>query len=147
MPSQAEFQTLANKRLEEARTLRSAGHHEAAFYLAGYAVECGLKSAVCKTLQIDIFNLSTDIHRPFKTHRLDYLIVLAGLSKQLADDIANDASVSVAANSFVNAPSGVDRWLAWSEELRYNVTGCSPMVCQEFVNNVDRFLVWLRNHW
>ena len=147
MPSQAEFQTLADKRLAEAKTLHSAGHYEAAFYLAGYAVECGLKAAICKTLRIDIFNQSSELHKPFKTHRLDNLIVLAGLSKQLAEDVATDTDLSFAANSFVNAPSGVDRWQSWSEEVRYNVAACPSVRCNDFVNSVDRFLIWLRIHW
>ena len=147
MPSRAEFQTLATNRLNEAKTLKNAGHYEAAFYLSGYAVECGLKAAVCKTLQIDIFNMPTDLHKGFKTHRLDHLIVLSGLSNRLALDIAADMSLSIAANPFVNPPSGVDRWQSWNEEVRYNVTDCSSAVCLDFVNNVERFITWLRNHW
>lgn len=147
MPSRTEFQLLSGKRLDEAKALQSAGHYEAAFYLAGYAVECGLKAAVCKTLRIDLFNLSTDLHKGFKTHRLDYLIVLAGLSVQLANDAAADTSLSVAANPFVNPPSGVDRWQSWTEEVRYNVVACPDTVSHNFVNNVERFISWLENHW
>lgn len=147
MPGRAEFQTLANNRLNEAKTLQSAGHHEAAFYLAGYAVECGLKAAVCRTLQIDIFNMPTDIHKGFKTHRLDYLIVLAGLSQRLATDLATDESLSIAANLFLKPPSGVERWQSWSEEVRYNVIPCKSTDSQDFIDNTDYFISWLKNHW
>jgi hypothetical protein len=147
MPSRAEFKTLANKRLDEAKALQQAGHYEAAFYLAGYAVECGLKAAVCKTLQIDIFDMPTDLHKGFKTHRLDHLIVLSGLSKQLAEDIAADTSLSLAASPFLTPPLDFEGWQSWSEQVRYNVIDCPEQVLQEFVSNVDYFMSWLRNHW
>lgn len=131
----------------EAKTLQNSGHYGASFYLAGYAVECGLKAAVCKTLQIDVFNLPTELHRGFKTHRLDHLIVLAGLSKKLAEDIAADESLSFAANSFVKTPDSVANWQSWSEEVRYNVTDCSSNACSNFIDNVEVFLTWLKNHW
>ncbi len=147
MPTRSEFQILSNRRLVEAKALQSAGLNGAAFYLAGYAVECGLKAAVCKTLQIDVFNLPTELHKGFKTHRLDHLIVLSGLSKRLAEDIAANESLSFAANFFVKPPDSISSWQSWSEEVRYNVTDCSSSACINFIENVEVFLTWLKNHW
>lgn len=147
MPNRTEFQVLSAKRLDEAKSLQEGGYYEAAFYLAGYAVECGLKAAVCRTLQIDIFNMPTDLHKGFKTHRLDHLIVLSGLSQRLAADLVTDESLVSAANQFLIPPSGVDRWQSWSEEVRYNVVPCKGTDSQEFINNVDYFISWLKNHW
>jgi HEPN domain-containing protein len=43
-----EIKILANHRIEEAKTLLSGNHPDAAFYLAGYAVELMLKWKICK---------------------------------------------------------------------------------------------------
>lgn len=147
MPTRSEFQILSNRRLVEAKALQSVGHYGAAFYLAGYAVECGLKSAVCNTLQIDVFNLSTELHKGFKTHRLDHLIVLSGLSKKLVEDTTTDEELSFAANPFVRAPDRIANWESWSEEVRYNVADCNSAACNNFIDNVEIFLSWLKDRW
>src|SRR4051812_47467578 len=46
----SDFQTLADKRMREARALLAAGEPDGAFYLAGYAVECALKACIIKKL-------------------------------------------------------------------------------------------------
>jgi len=43
-----DFRKLAETRLEDAKVLLDAGHFGAAYYFAGYAVECALKACVCK---------------------------------------------------------------------------------------------------
>ena len=43
------LQELSKVRLKEARALLRAGMHDGAYYLAGYAVECGLKACIAKT--------------------------------------------------------------------------------------------------
>ena len=44
--TRADFQKLANERVADARALLAARRWGGAYYLAGYAVECGLKSCV-----------------------------------------------------------------------------------------------------
>jgi len=46
--SQAEFQQLANERLDEAKALLNLGKWGGAYYLAGYAVELALKACIIK---------------------------------------------------------------------------------------------------
>ena len=41
-----EFRELATLRLAEAKALLDAGLPDGAYYLAGYAVECGLKACI-----------------------------------------------------------------------------------------------------
>jgi hypothetical protein len=147
MPTRVKFQELADRRLSEAKVLLTASQYEGAFYLAGYAVECGLKAAVCNTLQTDIFEESPELQKGFKTHRLDHLIVLSGLSKRLSADAGNDPGLSLAANLFTLPPFNVFRWEGWSEEIRYNSEVCEQMICEQFVEHVEQFLVWLRKHW
>ena len=48
--TQAEFQRLADERVEEARALLAVGKWGGAYYLAGYGVELALKSCIIKHL-------------------------------------------------------------------------------------------------
>ncbi len=43
-----DLQQLARARLREAEALLNAGEWSGAYYLAGYAVECGLKACIAK---------------------------------------------------------------------------------------------------
>jgi HEPN domain-containing protein len=46
-----DLQFLARTRLAEAKTLLGAGLPDGAYYLAGYAVECGLKACIARGTQ------------------------------------------------------------------------------------------------
>ena len=43
-----DFQQLADVRINEAEALLVQGKYDGAYYLAGYAVECGLKACIAK---------------------------------------------------------------------------------------------------
>jgi hypothetical protein len=51
--NRAEFQRLANDRIADAKALLAAKRWAAAYYLAGYAVECALKSCVLARLSAE----------------------------------------------------------------------------------------------
>jgi hypothetical protein len=55
MPSRSDLHKLTKLRLDEATALLPLNFPDAAFYLAGYSIECALKAAVCKTLDQDDF--------------------------------------------------------------------------------------------
>jgi len=46
--NQNDFQQLAEVRIDEAAVLLAHGKYDGAYYLAGYAVECGLKACIAK---------------------------------------------------------------------------------------------------
>src|SRR5580692_7453568 len=46
--SRAELQKIADMRIEEAKILLDKGKWSGAYYLAGYAVECGFKACIAK---------------------------------------------------------------------------------------------------
>ena len=71
---------LAELRLREAEALLKAGFPAGAVYLAGYAVECYLKAAVCTTLQWDYLLGS------FRVHDLDSLLLYSGFDRELRSD-------------------------------------------------------------
>src|SRR5436190_17570999 len=108
-----ELQRLAQQRIQEAKVLLAAKQWSGAYYLAGYAVECGLKSCILAFIERTgiIFEEKNYGERCW-THELDRLMKLAGLEA--------DLGVAVAAN-----PVRGENWATvkgWSEVRRYRVT-------------------------
>ena len=76
-----ELPKLSRARLREAKALAAAGEWSGAYYLSGYAVECGLKAAIARAFNASTFpdkNHVFNIH----THKLQDLVKLAGLQPQ-----------------------------------------------------------------
>ena len=67
---------LAESRLNESRALQKQ-FAAASIYLGGYAVECYLKAAICKTLDLD------ELPNTFKSHDLEVLLMHSGLRRRL----------------------------------------------------------------
>ena len=69
-----DFQALADMRFEDAQVLYRGGRHAAAYYMAGYAVECALKACVAgQTKEFD-FPLSPDDAKKVYSHSLNGLL-------------------------------------------------------------------------
>lgn len=124
MANRADFQQLATLRLTEAQTLLTHDLPDGAFYLAGYAVECALKAAICRTLGIDDFfesysskphgaKVRDDVVQKFKTHDYGTLLVLSGLYFTLDNDFQNDRRLK---SSWATLQTH-----NWSEQYRYEV--------------------------
>jgi len=106
--NRTDLQNLAEERLGDATALLAGGRYGGAYYLSGYAVECGLKACIAKLTRAEDFydkRLATSIFK----HDLEELANYARLSvviKQTGDtdpDFGrNWAQVTV-----------------WSEESRY----------------------------
>lgn len=73
---------IGRARLREARILHEAGQYAGSVYLAGFAVECALKFAICWTLGW------RRLSGTFKTHDLEALLLHSGLEKTLRSDPA-----------------------------------------------------------
>src|SRR5204863_304605 len=53
--NRTEFQQLAEVRIKEAEALLAAGLWDGAYYLAGYAVECGLNACIANLFKAETF--------------------------------------------------------------------------------------------
>jgi HEPN domain-containing protein len=104
------FQQLAQLRLDEAKSLLGNGQPSGAYYLAGYAIECGLKAVIAKQFRADEIPDRNLVNKVY-THDLTDLLRLAGLEPEL--QIAQQAD------------SELDRrWSIiknWSEQARYSI--------------------------
>jgi HEPN domain-containing protein len=105
-----DLQNLAEERLGDAEILLANGRYGGAYYLIGYAVECGLKACIAKLTQAEDFydkNLAKkifqhDLEQLANHARLSAVIEQSGKSNPLFE--ANWAEV-----------------VLWSEESRYEI--------------------------
>jgi len=133
--SRAEFQQLADERLDEAKALLDLGKWDGAYYLAGYAVELILKACIIKRLMgTDAFP-TKDFSKDCYTHILTKLLDLAGLDAALATSHAN-----------MKANRGVTK--DWSEQKRYHrITEVEARALVNAIEDVEYgVLPWVKTH-
>lgn len=133
-----EWQTMSRARLNEAKSLLGASHWSGAYYLAGYAVEFGLKAVLAKQFRsatIPDKKLVLNIH----THDLNTLVNLAGLRQALESE------------SLVSRPFELN-WSVvkdWSEGSRYD--DWTEREAIDLVNAVGNrsngVMKWVRRQW
>lgn len=89
MAHRTHFRALARARLRDAGVLLDAGQWSGAYYLAGYAVECGLKAAAAKQFTSNTIPDKNLVNKIW-THDLELLVRLAGLGVAHAAASATD---------------------------------------------------------
>lgn len=137
-PSAEDLKALSDLRWVDAHTLIEANRHSGAYYLAGYAVECGLKAVIAVSFRATVIpsrKFVNDIH----THDLVSLVSLAGLKQDL-DRVARDNAIFAANWNFV---------AGWKETARYETI--DPFTANRMLAAVGHpetgVLQWLKTHW
>lgn len=103
-----DFRIIAERRLREARLLLQAGEWSGAYYLAGYAIECGLKASILRSMKRYHMPDKKLIHEAH-VHDLGVLVDLAGLRSPLNVQISR-------------VPAFGRNWAVvkdWNEQSRY----------------------------
>lgn len=85
------FQKLAEARLLDSKALLKAKRYDAAFYLAGYVVECALKACVAKKTRR--YDFPRKDAGGLYTHGLETLVKAAGIDKAFEQDLRNDPTL------------------------------------------------------
>ena len=137
--TRTDFQALSRLRIREAEVLLANECFEGAFYLAGYAVECGLKACICAAQVPGHFPPKPDVATKMYSHRLPDLLGLSGLETMLAQDRR--------ANPSLDASWGAA--LTWSEQSRYAMPGQTEAQALYDAVADPRYgvLEWLARHW
>jgi HEPN domain-containing protein len=135
----AEFQALADLRINEALGLLSLGMYDGAYYLAGYAVECALKSCIARRTRAEEFPPSPEVTREYYTHDLKKLLKHSGLQPDRDRDAAADPELD-------------GHWglvLAWSEQSRYERKDRAQAEgLIEAISDADHgVLPWIKARW
>jgi HEPN domain-containing protein len=82
------FQKLAQTRLVDARALLKANRFDAAYYMAGYSVECALKACIARKTRR--FDFPPKDARDFYMHDLEGLVKAADVEKSFRRERQND---------------------------------------------------------
>jgi hypothetical protein len=138
MISKKDLETLAETRLGDALHLFQATRYSAAYYLAGYAVELGIKACIAGVFQANVIPEKSFVNAVY-SHKLDELLGLAGIKKQLQDDMRNDPVLSAA--------WGVAS--KWNETSRYDMWDqfAAASMIQAVGDKNHGVLQWLKRHW
>jgi HEPN domain-containing protein len=135
MYKRADLQRLAEERAAEAQLLLGAQKFCGAFYLAGYAMELGLKAVLAKRFKADEIP-DRKLVQSIYSHNLEDLAVLAGLKPQI--DAQNE---EFAANWEVIR--------GWYEQSRYEIIDAerATLIVRAILDEVNGVFKWLRTIW
>lgn len=132
------WREISRVRVREAQTLLDAQEWSGAYYLAGYAVECGLKACLMKQFKASTMPDKRFVNEAY-SHDIESLVKLAGLKISLDKQIKMDATFSV-------------YWATvkdWSEITRYQITAQND--AEDLVRAVsDRrrgIMKWVKSEW
>lgn len=138
--NQALLRLMADERVLDAGALRAAGRWAYAYYVAGYAVECALKSCVLAQMihTGGVFTSKKFAEECF-THDFGTLVKLAGLTPML--------NAELAAN-----PAFVAFWgtaILWKETSRYEqkLQPEADALYLAITDNANGVMRWIRNYW
>jgi hypothetical protein len=85
MATSSDFKTLAEKRLKTVGILIENDEWVVAAYIMGFVLECILKSAACKVLNLPAYpepgaGIRHEVSTYFLTHNFDQLLVVSGMT-------------------------------------------------------------------
>jgi len=138
--NRTDLQQLADLRIKEARILLDGASYSGAYYLAGYAIECGLKACIAKQTKEYDFPDKPEEVRKIYTHNLGQLLTLAKLKDKLEGDMKSNKQLD-------------DNWaciVSWEEGKRYELGATEKEardLYEAIVDPGNGVLQWLKKLW
>ena len=139
--NRADWKQIAEEKLFAADALLAASQWTSAYYLAGYAIECGLKSCVLARLAgfPEVIFEDKMYSKNCWTHNIEDLVDLAGLKPDR--DIAKAAAPALAIN-----------WATvgeWREVSRYEMKTQPEAqgLYNAIIDPVSGVMQWIRARW
>lgn len=135
-PSADELKALAE--VADADAALGCGRASAAYYLAGYAVECGLKAIIALSFRASVIPDRRFVESVY-THDLNRLVAVAGLAAEVKERarVSDEFRLNWALAA------------AWSEASRYEVIDSfrATSLVQAIGHPTAGVLPWLKAHW
>lgn len=136
--NRAELQRLAQERISDARVLLDARRWPAAYYLAGYAVECALKACIAKLMKSEEYP-DRNFAEKCWTHNLPQLLGLSALKPEFDAAMQGD-------------PELADNWDTikdWNESSRYarSPKAKAENLYEAITEKKHGVLTWLKQRW
>jgi hypothetical protein len=132
------LQAVAQAKLDDARLLLQNGRFSNAYYLAGYAIEIGLKACIAKQISADTIPDKNFVNAIFQ-HGLKGLVSVAGLSTALKEKETND-------------PIFATNWglvAGWTPEVRYDTVDnyTAQLMLQAVADDQSGVFAWIKANW
>lgn len=137
--NRADFQTLCNMRVAEAKALLDAGEYNGSRYVMGYAIECALKACIAKNVRR--FDFPAKDSAALYVHKLEELFVHAKLRVAFDRDKITHPALATHWNTVKD----------WSEQLRYVTTPTTEVVARDYFKACTArktgMLTWIKKQW
>ena len=133
-----DLKVLAELRLKEAEALLKKRLYDGAYYLTGYAIECGLKACIAKkTRRFDFPDLQ--VVKDSYIHDLKKLIKVSGLQTAHDEELDRDGAFAV-------------NWAIvkdWNEGSRYerHDASAAKSIYAAVTDDKHGVMKWLRRYW
>ncbi len=136
--NRTQLQQLAEERVRDADALLKAGQWSGAYYLAGYAVECGLKACIAKLTNQHDFP-DKELALKSYTHKIEVLLEIAGLLLQRKNDAAANPTLG----------RHWQRVKDWDEKARYQLwtERQARDIFQAVTDTTNGVLPWVKRNW
>ena len=138
MLTKRDLEQLAQIRHDDALLLFQQNRCSTAYYIAGYAVELGLKACIARLIQPNVIPEKAFINAIY-VHKLDSLLSVAGLKSDF--DVAVNADPKLAAYWAIASN--------WSEESRYKLW--EPFETASLLTAIcdptSGVFKWVKEHW
>ena len=137
--NRADFQTLSNMRVAEARALLDAGEYTGSRYIMGYAIECALKACIAKNVKR--FDFPPKESASLYVHKLEDLFKHAQLRAAFDRDKVTHPALATHWNTVKD----------WNEQLRYTTTPTTEVMARDYFNACTArktgMLTWIKKQW
>ena len=134
------LQQLSDERISDARALLAANQWAGAYYLAGYALECALKSCVLAYIdRTGIIFEDKKYDQNCWTHDIEDLVRQPGLT--IERDKAAGTNITLGQHWMIAKD--------WSEASRYRMSTQlqAEKLIHALTDNADGVLPWVKNYW
>jgi HEPN domain-containing protein len=133
-----DFRRLARTRLREARVLLTAREWSGAYYLCGYAIECGIKACIAKNFQRYEFPSLQTVKDSY-THDFGTLLKAAGLGADHKLAVDHDPVFEI-------------NWAVvkdWKSEARYAIKSEAQArdLYRAVTSRTSGIFAWIRARW
>ncbi|MFO1099102.1 MAG: hypothetical protein U1E81_12765 [Xanthobacteraceae bacterium] len=133
-----DLRAMAQAKVDDANILLNSGRFSNAYYLAGYAIEIGLKACIAAQVSAETIP-DKDFIKKIHSHVFPELVGLAGLAADLKRQ--KDKSAAFAANWAIVSE--------WSPDARYEP--CDPLSAQLIIQAISDgqsgVLEWIKMYW
>jgi HEPN domain-containing protein len=143
--NQAELRQMSEERIKDAKVLLKGKRWEFAYYTAGYAIECALKSCLLSRMTLTgwVFNEEAKKVDDCRTHDFEKLVRIAGMRDELNSRLRASA---VAADRFADNWKIVNAWKVTSRYEAKTETDARELLAA-ITDKPHGVIAWIRTYW